>query len=269
MWLDSLAGFLSGLPAAASTKLTSTAAILSLALGIGSCLAAFRLMDALLLRPLPIASPDRLYSLSHRELPATGPSATRDTWQYPLYQQMRSAVAGQAEVLAISPADRVEITFRSDREMERAHVQYVSGSLFSAFGLHAASGRLLSANDDLQPGAHPVAIVSHDYWTRRFARDPQIIGRTFRLTNNLTGTRIYQIVGVTSTGSPARSPARWSTSSSLPTCIGGWHSRAGHSFERSCFCGPAHRPLGWAITFVKSSGHSTKRNPIAQAGRWR
>jgi len=209
VWLDSLrADFFLACRRLRQSKLTSAAAVLSLALGIGSCLAALHLVDALLFRPLPISAPDRLYSLSHRELPATGSSATRDTWQYPLYQQMRSAVAGQAEVLAISPADRVELTFRSDREMERAHVQYVSGSLFGAFGLHAASGRLLSANDDLQPGAHPVAIVSHDYWTRRFARDPQIIGRTFRLTNNLTGTRIYQIVGVASNGFTGTEPGK-------------------------------------------------------------
>jgi predicted permease len=208
-WLDSLrADFLLACRRLRQSKLTSTAAILSLALGIGSCLAAFRLVDALLLRPLPIASPDQLYSLFHRELPASGPSAARDTWQFPLCQQMRAAIVGKAEVIAISLADRVEITFRSDREMERAHVQYVSGSLFGVFGLHAAAGRLLSANDDLQPGAHPVAVVSHDYWSRRFTRDPQIIGRTFRLTNNLTGTRIYQIVGVSSAGFTGTEPGK-------------------------------------------------------------
>ena len=175
---------------------TSVAAILSLALGIGACLAAFQLIDALLLRPLPIAAPDRLYALSRQELGMNGQSTMRDSWEYPLFREMRAAVANQATLIAISDAERAEITFGSDGEMERAHLQYVSGDIFDSFGLHAVAGRLLSHNDDLQRGAHPVAVVSHDYWSRRFARDPMIIGRTFRITNNLTGTRIYQVVGV-------------------------------------------------------------------------
>ena len=190
------------------SRVTSAAAILSLAFGIGACLAAFQLIDALLLRPLPIAAPDRLYVLSRQEFPADGQPATRDTWQYPLIQQMRAGVASQAALIAVSNAERVEITFRSDREMERAHVQYVSGNMFDTFGLHAASGRLLARDDDQRPGVHPVAVLSHDYWSRRFARDPQTIGRTFRLTNNLTGTRIYQIVGVAGAGFTGTEPGK-------------------------------------------------------------
>ncbi len=190
------------------SKVTSSAAILSLALGIGASLAAFQLIDALLLRPLPIASPDRLYALSRREFPENGPPTTRDNWPYPLYQQMRAAVSHQATLLAISFAERVEITFGSDPQMERAHLQYVSGNMFDAFGLSAASGRLLSPHDDVQPGAHPVAVLSYDYWSRRFARDPRVIGRTFRITNNLTGTRIYQVVGVAGAGFTGVEPGK-------------------------------------------------------------
>jgi predicted permease len=121
---------------------------------------------------------------------------------------MRDAVANQAAMIPISAAERVEITFRSDRELERAQVQYVSGNTFDTFGLHAAAGRLLSHRDDLQPGAHPVAILSHDYWSRRFAQDPRVIGRTFRMSNNLTGTRIYQIVGVAGAGLTGTEPGK-------------------------------------------------------------
>lgn len=95
------------------SKVTSAAAILSLALGIGACLAAFQLVNALLLRPLPIAGPDRLYALSRQEFRAAGPPATRDNWQAPLLQNLRDAVENQAELLAISEAERVEITFRT------------------------------------------------------------------------------------------------------------------------------------------------------------
>ena len=190
------------------SKITSAAAILSLALGIGACLAAFQLIDALLLRPLPIAAPDRLYTLSRQVLGRNGQSTTRETWEYPLFREMRAAVANQAALIAISDAERAEITFGSDAEVERAHLQYVSGDLFDAFGLDAVAGRLFSRNDDLQPGAHPVAVVSHDYWSRRFAQDPQVIGRTFRVTNNLTGTRIYQIVGVAAANFTGTEPGK-------------------------------------------------------------
>jgi predicted permease len=190
------------------SRITSAAAILSLAFALGACLAAFQLIDALLLRPLPVAAPHRLYALSRREFPAGGQPVVRESWQYPVFSQMRAAVAADAALIAVSDAERVEISLRSESEIERAHVQYVSGNLFDTFALHAASGRLLSLDDDLRPGAHPVAVLSHDYWSRRFARNPQVLGMTFRLTNNLTGTRIYQIVGVAEAGFTGTEPGK-------------------------------------------------------------
>ncbi len=86
---------------------------------------------------------------------------------------MRAAVKDQAELIAVSYAERMDLTYRSDQEMEKAYVQYVSGWMFSSFGLRPALGRLLTENDDLKPGAHPYAVLSYDYWTRRFGQDPQ------------------------------------------------------------------------------------------------
>ena len=190
------------------SKATSAAAILSLALGIGACLAAFQLVNALFFRPLPIAGPDRLYALAHQEFPAGGAPTSGESWQRPVLLDMRDAVANQAAVISVSDVERVEITFRADREIERTQVQYVSGNMFDSFGLHAAAGRLLSERDDVEPGGHPVAILSHDYWSRRFAQDPGVIGRTFRMTNNLTGTRIYQVVGVLGDGFIGTEPGK-------------------------------------------------------------
>jgi putative ABC transport system permease protein len=75
--------------------------------------------------------------------------------------------------------------------MERAYVQYVSGSMFSSFGLRPALGRLLTNSDDLKPHGHPYAVLSYNYWKHRFGEDPKVVGRTFRLGNDL-----YEIVGV-------------------------------------------------------------------------
>ncbi len=158
-------------------KATSAAAILSLGLAIGACTSAFRIIDALFLRPLPIANPGGLFGLSLD-------SARNAT--YGEFRQMRAALhddpgKDQGELIAVSGAPSLDVTYSSDQEIEKAHGQFVSGCMFSDFQLRPALGRLLTANDDLKPGAHPVAVLSYDYWTRRFARDPSVIGRTVRI----------------------------------------------------------------------------------------
>jgi predicted permease len=193
-WLDALrADAVFGWRQLVKRKATSTAAILSLALGMGACTAAFRLIDAVLLRPLPVADPERLYAVSRQEfrLAADGQAHIYDGWAYPAFRLMRAAVKDQSELIAASSPDLTDLTYASDQETEKAHVQYVSGWMFGSFGLHPELGRLLSENDDREPGAHPYAVLSDDYWAHRFARDPKVVGRTFRM-----GTRLYEVVGV-------------------------------------------------------------------------
>jgi putative ABC transport system permease protein len=191
-WFDSLrADAIFGWRQLMKRKVTSAAAVLSLALAIGACTAAFCLIDALLLRPLPIAHAERLYSVAFQGVGMDGKVFTYDSCSYPMFSRMRAAVREQGESVAVSYAERVDLTFASDSEMEKAYRQYVSGWIFPAFGLHPALGRLFTADDDAVPGANPVAVLSHDYWMRRFAGDPQVVGRTFHM-----GDGIYQIVGV-------------------------------------------------------------------------
>jgi predicted permease len=173
-------------------KAASAAAILSLALAIGACTSAFRLIDALLLRPLPVASPERLHAVVFEGAGVDGRISTYDSCSYPMFLRMRAAVREQGEAIAVSYAGHDDLTFGSDQEIEKAYIQFVSGWMFPTFGLRPAAGRLLTENDDITPGAHPVAVLSYDYWTRRFGRDPQAIGRTFRMAD-----RVYQMVGVT------------------------------------------------------------------------
>ena len=191
-WLDSLrADAIFGWRQLMKNKATSSAAVLSLALAIGACTSAFRLIDAMLLRPLPVAAPERLYVLSRRATGPDGKPATYDVFEYPLFRQMRALVKDQAELIAISNAARIDLTYGSDQETEKAFQQYVSGWMFSSFGVRPAVGRVFTESDDLTPGTHPYAVLSYDYWTRRFGQDPKVIGRTFR-----TGDDLYQIVGV-------------------------------------------------------------------------
>jgi predicted permease len=190
-WLDSLrADAIFGWRQIKKNKITSAAAVLSLALAIGACTAAFRLIDALLLRPLPVANAERLYEVS-RSVRLNNSPLTFDAWAYPCFQQMRAAAKDQAELIAVSNAELADLTYKSDGEMEKAYLQYVSGRMFTTFEILPALGRVLTEADDLKPGAHPYAVLSYDYWSNRFAREPNVIGRTFHL-----GDRLFQIVGV-------------------------------------------------------------------------
>ncbi|MGB7280788.1 MAG: ABC transporter permease, partial [Candidatus Acidiferrum sp.] len=191
-WLESLhADAVFGWRQLSKTRVTSIAAILSLALAIGACTSAFRLIDALLLRPLPVAHPEQLYDLAQQGIGPEGKPQTFDGWAYPNFQLMRAAVANQAELIAVSYAEPADLTYKSDEEMESAYLQYVSGWMFTTLGIRPALGRVLTTNDDLKPGGHPYAVISYDYWTHRFGQDPSVIARTFRM-----GNVVYEIVGV-------------------------------------------------------------------------
>src|SRR6202049_2102521 len=129
VWLDSLrADTIFGWRQITKKKVTSAAAILSLALAIGACTSAFRLIDALLLRPLPIAEPQRLYLLSGQGFTKDGKTSTFDSWGYTDFRQLRAAVRDQAELIGISGVQRMDLTYRPDGgmegEMEKANIQY-------------------------------------------------------------------------------------------------------------------------------------------------
>jgi putative ABC transport system permease protein len=191
-WLDALRADLSfGWRQLRRNKVTSAAAILSLALPIGACTSAFRLIDALLLRPLPVAHPERLYVLSRQGTGFDNKPGEWDSWAYPDFQLMRAAARGQAELIAISYADRADVTYKTTAETEKATLQYVSGSMFSIFVIQPTLGRLFTDKDDREPGAAPDVVLSYDYWNRRFGRDPHVLGRAVNI-----GGVAYQVIGV-------------------------------------------------------------------------
>jgi predicted permease len=191
-WLDSLrADAVFGWRRLNKNRITSAAAILSLALAIGACTSAFRLIDAVLLRPLPVANPERLYIAGSEGIDPGGHQRIGEFFTYPMFREMREAAKGQAELIAISEGEQTDLTYGSDQEMEKAYTEYVSGWMFSSFGLKPALGRLFTTNDDLTPRAYAYAVLSYDYWTHRFGQDPEVIGRTFQM-----GSDLFEIVGV-------------------------------------------------------------------------
>jgi putative ABC transport system permease protein len=191
-WLESLLVDISfGWRQLCRNKVTSAAAVLSLALGIGSCVAAFRLIDALLWRPLPISGSSRLYFLSRTLTGLEGKPIEDGYWATPDFNLMRDAVKDQADLIAISDAERTDITWSTDDDMEKAHIVYASGNMFPLFGLEPALGRLLAPVDDRGPGLAPYAVLSWDYWNHRFGRDPRVLGRSVHI-----GDQTFEIIGV-------------------------------------------------------------------------
>ncbi|HVH87535.1 MAG TPA: ABC transporter permease, partial [Terriglobales bacterium] len=151
-------------------------AVLTLALGIGANSAMFSLVNAVLLRPLPFAQPDRLVSLSeHNWYPQGGFVAMRTTLQ-------------TMDVASYLPG--VEFNLTGQGEAERLTGTRVSANFFSLLGVQAELGRIFQAGED-QPGKNSKVILTHNLWQNKFHADPGVIGRQIML-----GDESREVVGV-------------------------------------------------------------------------
>jgi putative ABC transport system permease protein len=198
-WLDSLVRDVRlGARMLRRNALVTAAAILSLSLALGACISAFSLVDALILRPLPVHQPERVIYLTY---PSTNPDMPEDdVFSDPAFVRLRDAGRGRVELFAMAYPDQPRVTFdASSGERETVRAQYVSGDAFERLGVGPAAGRVLTMQDDQRPGAHPFAVVSHAFWMRRFGGDPRIVGRWF-VVHGSREDRQLQIIGVTAKG---------------------------------------------------------------------
>ena len=171
------------------------AAIVSLGLAIGACTAAFSLVDALMLRPLPVREPHQLVYLTFANFERPD-APDRDSFNYPLFERLRADGRRGVDLFAASYDFRLDATLSDvPGQEERLRVQYVSGDAFTILGLAPAAGRLFSTSDDLRPGQHPVAVLGHAFWQRRFAGAGSAIGRTVTFDGHT-----FEIVGVAPRG---------------------------------------------------------------------
>lgn len=163
----------------------ASAALLSLALGIGANTAIFSLMDAVMLRMMPVREPERLAQFI-KHVPTYG----RGAISYPRFEQLRSDLRSFEGLFAHHPLGRREIIVGGQPEM--ASVELVSGAYYEVLGVNALIGRTLTVEMDRDVGANPMAVISYGFWKRRFGLDPEVIGRTFRLNRT-----VFTIIGVT------------------------------------------------------------------------
>jgi predicted permease len=160
----------------------SAVAILTLALGIGTTTAIFSLLDAVILRDLPVRSPEELVRVERGGL-------------YPVFLAFRRQTDIFADLCATSGVTRLDVEVQSGIR-ERTDVSLVSGSYFSTLGVQAPIGRVFTTDDDRVPEAHPVAVASYGYFQRQFGGDVvTVLQRTIRIR----GTPVT-IIGVAPPG---------------------------------------------------------------------
>ncbi|HLY19680.1 MAG TPA: ABC transporter permease [Bryobacteraceae bacterium] len=172
-WIDRLGQDLRyGLRIMARSPGFTITAVLVLAAGVGINVAAFNLFDMVALTPLPVPEPQSLVRLERRS-----PNAYTSEMAYPsflFYREHAKTLSAAMATLGVPP---VQI----DDDLAGTSCSFVTANYFTELGSRAAYGRLLDPAVDDAPGAPPVAVIGYGLWQRRFAADPNVVGRTIRL----------------------------------------------------------------------------------------
>mgnify|MGYP001033083978 CR=1 FL=1 len=161
-------------------------AVLLLGIGIGATTTAFGVVDSVVLKPLPYASPDELVRV-WPAAPETG--QLRRTFSVPDFRDWRDGAETLDHLALYSDLPGAPV-LTGHGDPEEVPAAYVTGEFFDVFGTEAALGRTLRPRDDVD-GFNRVVVVSHDYWTRRFGADPSVIGTTLTIDQ-----QPYELVGV-------------------------------------------------------------------------
>jgi predicted permease len=191
--------------------------VATLALGIGANTAIFTLVDAVLLKALPVTAPERLAIITR-----IGDREQRYNISYPLFERLREETSAFAGVLAMEDGI-AQVEMRGPEpgsRLEHAVRHLVSGEYFSVLGTSALIGRTFTPDDNRTPDAHPVAVLSHAFWMRRFGGDMGIIGARITL-----GKTPLTVIGVARPGFfgevVGRHPDIWAPLMMQPQFAGG------------------------------------------------
>ena len=159
------------------SPLFTLVALVSLALGIGANSAVFTIADQVLLRPIPVKHARELVAFTNPG-PQSGSVWGQNRFSYPMYRDFRDHNSVFEGVAARFPTD---LNLSYNNRSERIRAELVSGTWFDTLGLTTALGRGLSASDDRLPGAHPVVVLTYDYWKSRFSGNAGILNQTVLL----------------------------------------------------------------------------------------
>jgi len=162
----------------------TTVAVLTLALGIGANTAIFSLINAFLLRPLPVPEPQTLVNIYTSNPDGAGYS----TSSYPDFADLRQMNEVFSGVIGYAG---INVSVTGDGRPELIFGEMVSGNYFSALGVQPVQGRAFLPEEDRTPGTHPVAVISHGLWQRRFGSAPDMVGKSIVLNGHL-----FTVIGV-------------------------------------------------------------------------
>ena len=179
-------------------------AVVTLALGIGANTAIFSVMHAVLLRMLPVHDPQQLYYLTHEHSPDNVGSTGdyRYVFGINVYNRMRADRSVYSDLIAYVPLSFNKVAARYGDAPEEIEADEVSGNFFSALGVNMAAGQAFAPVDEDKHSQ--VAVISYGYWTRRFQRDPGIIGKPIYVNSvpmTVVGIAAPHFFGVESGGS--------------------------------------------------------------------
>ena len=158
-------------------------AVLSLALGVGANTIVFSVVNALVLKPLPIADPARVYFVNNSGQPSQS---------FPNYRDLRDRNSVFESLFAYVPEP---MSLDQDSGAHRVWGYLVTGNYWQSLGIKPALGRFFNASEDVQPNASPYAVLSYTCWKNRFAGDREIAGKQIRIDGHL-----YTILGVAPAG---------------------------------------------------------------------
>ena len=151
--------------------------VLTLALGVGANTAVFSVMNAVLLKSLPVADPQHVVYLRTSNPPRnTGTIDSNETFSYPVYEALRRQHDGLEAVMAYVPLSTSKVPVRIGALPEEAEGDMVSGNFFSGLGVALTRGRGFTPQDETDHA--PAAVISYNYWTQRFARNSGAVGQT-------------------------------------------------------------------------------------------
>ncbi len=177
--------------------------ILTIALGIGANTAVFSVMNAVLLRFLPVPNPQDLvlFHLKNQPLSSSQSGYDDESLSLPVFRAMRARHDVFTDVVAFAPLSFTKVSVRYGAEPEQVHGEMVSGNFFSGLGVQMLLGRAFTMQDESE-GA-PVAILSYRWWSRRFNDSPQVLGQTLYVKG-----LPFTIVGVAPPGFEGTDPGQ-------------------------------------------------------------
>ncbi|HEV2497948.1 MAG TPA: ABC transporter permease [Terriglobia bacterium] len=250
LWLDTLLQDLRfGLRQLRRNPGFTAVAVITLALGIGANTAIFSLIDALMLRSMPVRNPAQLVVLrwsGHKSPGFYGYSSFGDcstnmrtagasgcSFSFPFFEKLQAKNAGFSSLTAFAGPAELDLSGNGPASIARG--EFVSGDYFSTLGVRSAVGRTIIPADDF-PGASPVVVLSYAYWQKAFGGERSAVGRTINL-NNVP----FTIVGVASRSFTRLSPGKmqdfWLPIAMLP--------RLGIPWAQDI-----HKPTSWWVVIV-------------------